>query len=259
MAANRSTARKRAAARRRKPSARTHPARRVKLPKGGPLHARRGTWLMLRVVVPMIDDRRDTIRSRKDAAILRLSHEGCPKCGGKGQIHTKGKNGEFTGSKPCPANPTKQKVSKWAVHKAARFGPDKSAGLCGYSCPCGKQVKPRFRDPKEATKALRTHERQKHGGKTVGGRYTIQDAKSTPSMPAQQQTQPAASKVVPNSGMSDKQWIAQNKGMDPAKAKAKGYCWKCSGEGKIHAAFGDEQILVVCPDCQGNGKAKAAT
>jgi hypothetical protein len=204
----------------------------------------------------MIDDRRDVVRSRKDAAILRLSHEGCPKCGGKGQIHTKGKNGEFTGSKPCPATPTKQKVSKWAVQKAARFGPDKAAGLNGWTCPCGKSAKPRYRDPKEATKALRTHERQKHGGKSVGGRYTVQDVANTPQPPKQRQPMP--SKVVTNSGMSGKQWIAQNSGMDPRKAEAKGLCWMCGGNGKLHGDFGGEQTITACPECSGNGKAKAA-
>lgn len=254
MAATSSTARKRATARRRKPA--RHPASRVKIPKGGPLHARVATWAVLRIGVKMAEHR-DVIRSRKDAAILRLSHEGCQKCGGKGQIHTKGKDGAFTGSKPCPVAPAKQKVSTWAVRKAARFGPDKDAGLIGWTCPCGKQVKPRFRDPKEATKALRTHERQKHGGKTVGGSWTVKDT-TAPSVPAQKKAAAPVSKVVANSGKTDKQWISQNSGMDPSKAEAKGLCWTCGGNGKLHGAHGGEQTVTVCPECSGTGKAKAA-
>lgn len=131
-------------------------------------------------VVTRFADHQDVVRSRKDAAILRATHQGCPKCGGNGQIFTKGKNGEFTGSKPCPAPATTQKVSRWAIYKASRFGADKNTGLIGWACPCGKKEKPRYRDAREATKALRTHERQKHGGKTVGGAWYAQTADGTP-------------------------------------------------------------------------------
>ena len=255
MAANTSTARKRAAARRRKPSVRNHPAKRVKIPKGGPLHARMAAKLMLHVAAHL-DTHGDVVRSRKDAAILRATHEGCPTCHGNGQIFTKGKNGEFTGSKPCPAKPTKEKVSKWAVYKASRFGADKSTGLIGWSCPCGKKEKPRYRDAKEATKALRTHERAKHGGKTVGGTWYAQANEGAAQPPKQRQPMP--SKVVPNSGMSDKQWEKQNSSLGPDEARAKGLCWHCGGNGKLHSAFGGQQIVTVCPECQGRGKAKAA-
>jgi hypothetical protein len=184
MAAKSPTARKRAAARR-KPARRRHPATRVKIPRRGPLHARLSTWLVLRVIVPAVADRRDVIRSRKDAAILRATHQGCPTCKGNGQIFTKGKSGEFTGSKPCTAKPTKEKVSRWEINRAARMGGDKRTGLVGWSCPCGKKEKPRFRDAKEATKALRTHEKTKHGGASVGGTWYAQQTAAAAMAPSQ--------------------------------------------------------------------------
>jgi hypothetical protein len=254
MAAKSSTARKRAAARRRTtaPAGRAHAqARRIKVPRRGPLHARVGAWMALRVITRFADHQ-DVVRSRKDAAILRATHKGCPKCGGNGQIFTKGKNGEFTGSKPCPAPATRPTVSRWEIQRAAR-GVDKNTGLIGWACPCGKKTKPRYRDAKEATKALRTHERQKHGGKSVGGAWYAQ-ANDTATQPAAKTA--AVSKVVTNSGMTDKQWIKQNKGMPVDKAIAAGKCWKCSGDGKLHAVFGNEQLLVVCPECQGRGSAQ---
>jgi len=159
MPAKRTPARRTTPARRRKPAARSrarkHPARRVKIPRGGPVHARLGSWLALRVIVPMVADRRTVMQSRKDAAILRATHEGCPTCHGNGQIFTKGKDGSFTGSKPCPAKPTKEKVSRAEINRAARLGANKRTGLVGWSCPCGKKEKPRYRDAKTATAALR--------------------------------------------------------------------------------------------------------
>ncbi|MEV7364267.1 hypothetical protein [Streptomyces sp. NPDC091299] len=252
MAANTSTARRRAAARRRTTASRKHPGSRVKIPKGGPLHARMAAWAVLRIGVKFADHR-DVIRSRKDAAILRATHQGCPKCGGNGQIFTKGKNGEFSGSKPCPAKPTRETVSRWEINKAAR-SIEKNTGLIGWSCPCGKKEKPRYRDAKSATAALRTHERAKHGGTTVGGTWYAQTAQ--PAVPAQGKAQPAVSKVVTDSGMTDQQWIKQNKGMSPGKAVSQGLCWKCAGNGKLHGAHGGQQIVVVCDECQGNGKAR---
>ena len=145
-------------------------------------------------------------------------------------------------------------MSRWEINKAAR-SIDRNTGLIGWACPCGKKQKPRYRDAKEATKALRTHERQKHGGKSVGGAWYAQTTGATP-QPGQQPAEPVPSKVVTDSGKSDKQWIAQNKGMPVGKAIAVGKCWKCSGDGKLHAVFGDEQILVVCPVCRGNGAAQ---
>jgi hypothetical protein len=253
MAAKTSTARKRAAARRRKPATRKHPASRVKIPRSGPIHARLGAWMALRVVTRFADHQ-DVLRSRKDAAILRATHQGCPKCHGNGQIFTKGKDGSFTGSKPCPAPATKQKVSRWEINRAARMGADKNTGLVGWACPCGKKEKPRYRDAKEATKALRTHERQKHGGKSVGGAWYAQANEAA----AQPKQQPAVSKVVADSGMTDQQWIKQNKKMHPGEAISQGLCWMCAGNGKLHGAFGGEQIIAVCPTCTGTGKAPAA-
>lgn len=252
MPAKRTPARRTTSAKRQRTSARKHPARRVKIPRSGPIHARLGSWLVLRVVVPMVDTHSDTVRSRRDAAILRETHEGCPTCKGNGQIFTKGKDGSFTGSKPCPAKPTKTKVSKWAVYKASRFGSNRNTGLVGWSCPCGKKEKPRYRDAREATKALRSHERQKHGGKTVGGAWYAQAA-NVPTQPAKQQA--PQTKVVTNSGLTDQQWIKQNKPMAPTKAIAKGQCWQCAGNGKLYSAHGGQQLIVVCNECRGNGKA----
>jgi hypothetical protein len=249
-----------APARRRKPAARTsarkHPARRVKIPRTGPIHARI-TARMVLFAVSKFDTHDDVVRSRKDAAILRATHQGCPKCKGNGQIFTKGKNGEFTGSKPCPAPATKQRVSRWEIYKASRFGPDKNTGLVGWACPCGKKEKPRYRDAKEATKALRTHERNKHGGKSVGGAWYAQTTAAAAEQPQQQAAVP--SKTVTDSGMTDEQWIKQNKKIHPGKAIAQGVCWMCGGNGKLHGAFGGEQILAVCPECQGSGKPAKAT
>jgi len=246
--AKRKPARRTTPAKRRKPSARNHPARRVKIPRKGPLHHQIGARMVL-FAVSHLDTRGDTVRSRKDAAILRATHKGCTTCQGNGQIFTKGKDGSFTGSKPCPAKPTKERVSRLEVWKASRFGADKNTGLVGWACPCGKKEKPRYRDAKEATKALRTHERQKHGGKSVGGAWYAQATEG-----AKQAAEPMPSKVVTDSGMTDDQWIGQNKKMHPGKAIAAGKCWMCAGDGKIHSAFGNKQLLVVCPECKGSGK-----
>lgn len=182
--ARRRPARGKAPARRRITTRRKHPARRVKIPRKGPLHVRLSAWLVLRVIVPMVDTHHDDIRSRKDAAILRATHEGCTRCHGNGQIFTQGKDGSFTGSKPCPAAPTKAKVSKWEVNKAARVGGGKRTGLVGWSCPCGKREKPRYRDAKAATAALRVHEKQKHGGQSVGGTWYAQQTEAAALAPS---------------------------------------------------------------------------
>lgn len=192
MPAKRQPARRKPAARRRTPARRKHPARRVKIPRGGPIHARLGTWLVLRVIVPMVADRRSVMQSRKDAAILRATHEGCPTCHGNGQIFTKGKDGSFTGSKPCPAKPTKEKVSRAEINRAARMGADKRTGLVGWTCPCGKKEKPRYRDAKTATAALRAHEKAKHGGKSVGGTWYAQQTEAAALAPSQPTPAPKA-------------------------------------------------------------------
>ncbi|WP_328903270.1 hypothetical protein OHR86_28115 [Streptomyces sp. NBC_00441] len=175
MPAKTTTATRKPAARRRKPVPRARVGKGLKVPKTVPLPARMGMWLALQAASQM-DAHKSVVMSRKDAAILRMTHEGCPTCNGNGQIFTKGKDGSFTGSKPCPAKPTKQKVGRLKVAMAARFSPDKRTGLVGWTCPCGKKEKPKFRDAKEATKALREHERKKHGGKTVGGAWYGQAA-----------------------------------------------------------------------------------
>ena len=268
MPAKRQPARRTAPARRRKPAARTsarkHPARRVKIPKGGPIHARIGAKMVL-FAVSKLGDHDDVIRSRKDAAILRATHEGCPTCKGNGQIFTKGKDGSFTGSKPCPAKPTKEKVGRWEVYKASRFGADKNTGLVGWACPCGKKEKPRFRDAKEATRALRAHEKKSHGGKTVGGAWYAQATDGAAGQLPQRPEAKAASqaglpvtKVVTDSGMTDDQWIKQNKPMPVGKAISQGLCWQCAGAGKLYSAFGGQQLIVVCTECGGNGKARTA-
>ncbi len=256
MAAKRpSTTRKRAAARR-KPARRRHPATRVRIPRRGPLHARIGSWLVLRVIVPAVDTHQDVVRSRKDAAILKLTHEGCPTCKGNGQIYTKNKKtGEFTGAKACPAKPTRERVSKWAVYKASRFGPEKSTGLIGWSCPCGKKEKPRYRDAKDATRALRAHEKTKHGGKTVGGTWYAQVPKNAATVPAP--VQPTVSKVNTNLPMSDADWEKQNKPPSAAVAKKRGLCKFCT-DGALYTAAAGVQRTVICGVCTGTGKATTA-
>jgi len=242
-------------ARRRKPSARKHPASRVKMPRGGPLHAQIAGRMVL-FAVSKLDTHGDTVRSRKDAAILRATHQGCTTCKGNGQIFTKGKDGSFTGSKPCPAKPTKERVSRWDVYKASRFGADKNTGLVGWACPCGKKEKPRYRDAKAATAALRTHERQKHGGTTVGGAWYAQTAAGAPA-PAQQPAAPVT-KVNTSKTMTDQAWEKQNKPPSAAKAARDGLCRWCTN-GALYSAFGGQQITAVCGICHGTGKSPVKT
>jgi hypothetical protein len=241
--------------RRRTTTTRKKTTSRVRVPRSGPLHAQIGARMAI-FAAKRLQSHDDVIRSRKDAAILRATHEGCAQCGGNGQIFTKGKSGEFTGSKPCPASPTKTKVSKWAVYKSSRFGADKRSGLVGCSCPCGWKQKPRYRDAKEATRALRAHEKQKHGAKSVGGTWYAQ----TPAGAAPATTVPAqstVSKVNTHLPMSDADWEKQNKPVSPATAKKRGICWCCT-DGALYTAFGGEQRTVVCGVCKGTGKATAA-
>jgi len=113
-------------------------------------------------------------RSRRDAAILRATHAGCDKCGGVGVIYKRKKDGSYAGSKTCTAKPKTMRPSRVQVAVTARFGPDKTSGLCGWRCPCHKSEKPRYRTSKEATAALRAHEKKKHGGQSVGGTWYLQ-------------------------------------------------------------------------------------
>ena len=274
MPAKRQPARKRTTAARRTTSRGKHPAARVKVPRSGPIHAQIGARMVL-FAISKLDTHGDTVQSRKDAAILRATHEGCPTCHGNGQVFTKGKDGSFTGSKPCPAKPTKQRVSKWAVYKASRFGVDKNTGLVGWACPCGKKEKPRYRDAKEATKALRTHERNKHGGKSVGGAWYAQatpgaiqtepEQKATPaqktapkrtSRPKLPEVHAGNSPYDPNdprmehrrkpvssnpheknqhSGLTDAEWITQDKDREALP----GECQRCKGTSMVFALNAD--------------------
>lgn len=250
------------AARKRRPATRTPVTRRP------PRHNSRAhrvaawfaTWLARHAA-----KHRDHARTRRDAAILRQTHANCTLCHGTGTIFTKGKNGEFTGSKPCTAKPATISVSKTQVALASRFGVDKHSGLIGWTCPCGKKEKPRYRDAKTATAALRTHERLKHGGVTVGGTWYAQlpegakavTASSTPSKP--QPKREPVSKIVTDSGMTDQEWILQNTKLSPTAAERRGACWQCAGQGKLHFAFGGEQGVAVCNECGGTGKAKTTT
>lgn len=174
------TARKRTTARRKKLGARK-PIMRT--PKGGSPIDRLGAWMAIRIATHA-QEHMATTMSRKDAAILRITHEGCKTCHGNGQLFTKGKDGSFTGSKPCPAKPQTQKVSRLRVAMAARFSADRATGLIGWTCPCGNKEKPRYRDAKEATKALRTHERKRHGAKSVGGTWYAQTTEAAALQPS---------------------------------------------------------------------------
>lgn len=113
-------------------------------------------------------------RSRRDAAILRATHAGCSKCGGAGVIYKRKKDGSYAGSKTCPAKPQTLKPSRVQVAVTSRFGPDKTSGLCGWRCPCRKSEKPRYRNSREATAALRAHEKKRHGGQSIGGTWFLQ-------------------------------------------------------------------------------------
>lgn len=225
--------------------------------RGGTWYHRAAARLAL-IIISHAEKHRTLVRTRKDAAILRATHAGCAKCNGTGTLYTRGTDGEFTGSKPCPATPQTMKVSRHAIARQARFGVDKSSGLIGWRCPCGKNEKPRYRDAKEATKAIRTHERIKHGGQTVGARWYAQLPEGAkPAAAITPKPAPAVapvSKTVTDSGLTDQQWEKKNKAMPVDKATAKGVCWCCT-DGVIYTAFGGVQRVVVCGECHGSGKA----
>lgn len=243
----------------RKPVARKQLARR---PRGGSRAQKLATWLAL-FIAKQAEGHRAVVRTRKDAAILRTTHAGCATCHGTGTIYTKGKDGNFTGSKPCTAKPKTMNVSKVAIARQARFGPDKTSGLIGWRCPCGKNEKPRYRDAKTASAAIKTHNRKAHGGVSVGGTWYAQLPEFA--KPADQKGKPSVSKpqpvtkTVPKSGMTDQQWEKQNKSLSPAAAERKGLCWQCAGNGVLYSAFGGEQIVTTCSECTGTGKAKTTT
>jgi hypothetical protein len=254
MAAKKPPARKRTAVRRKKTAPRKSVTRK---PARGGFWQRRAVQASL-AIAKHGEKHTATVTSRKDAAILRMTHEGCTVCKGNGQIFTKAKDGSFSGSKPCTAKPTKAKAGRMKVALAARFGPDKSSGLIGWTCPCGKKEKPRFRDAKVATKALRTHERQKHGGQTVGGAWYAQVAEGA--QPAATPTKTAApvTKTDTHTTMTDTEWEKQNTPLTPKAAEKKGLCWCCGGNGALYSAHGGERITTACPPCRGTGKPSAA-
>lgn len=220
-AQKRPTARKRTAARRKKTTtART----RTRTPKTGSPLQRLGAWAAIRVAEHH-ERHTATTMSRKDAAILRLTHQGCQTCHGNGQIFTKGKDGAFTGSKPCPAKPKTQKVSRFKVAMAARFATDRSAGLIGWTCPCGSKEKPRYRDAKLATKALRAHEAKRHGGQTVGGAWYAE-------VTEQAALQPSATPTPTKETAVKKHSLDTPEGNLAAAARADKYAEEARAEGK---------------------------
>lgn len=249
MAAKKTPARRTNATRPRKAAARKPVARK---PRRGGLQ-QRAALALATGLASQFEKHGQTVMSRKDAAILRETHQGCTTCHGNGQVYTQGKDGSFTGSKPCPAKPMKAKASRLKVALAARFGADRSTGLLGWTCPCGTKEKPRFRDAKDATKALRTHERKKHGGKTVGGAWYAQiaEGKEPLALPKQTPVSKPNSAPVP---MTDEEWEKQNIPLSPAAARKKGVCWCCGGKGALYSAFGGQQLTTVCGICHGHGK-----
>lgn len=65
-----------------------------------------------------------------------------------------------------------------------------------------------------------------------------------------------ASRTVTNSGMTDRQWEAQNSRLGPSAAEKRGLCWACGGKKVLYTAFGNVQRIVDCNECRGTGKAK---
>ncbi|MFL3869224.1 hypothetical protein LT966_21735 [Streptomyces griseobrunneus] len=256
MPAKPTTATRKPPARRRKPVPRARIGKGLKVPKTVPLHARLGMRMAL-IAASQMDAHKTTVMTRKDAAILRMTHEGCPTCHGNGQIFTKGKDGAFTGSKPCPAKPTKAKAGRVKVALAARFSPDKRTGLVGWTCPCGKKEKPRFRDAKEATKALRDHEKKRHGGKSVGGAWYGQGVDQPATAPKPVTAGEPVTKTDTTSSMTDEEWEAQNTPLGQKAAANRGVCFCCGGKGALYSARNSQHTTTVCPICTGTGKHRA--
>jgi hypothetical protein len=65
-----------------------------------------------------------------------------------------------------------------------------------------------------------------------------------------------ASRTVTDSGMTDRQWEAQNSRLGPSAAEKRGLCWACGGHKVFYTAFGSVQRIVDCNECRGTGKAK---
>ncbi|WP_435285212.1 hypothetical protein [Streptomyces bacillaris] len=242
-------------ARRRKPVPRARIGKGLTVPKTVPLHARLGMRMAL-IAAAQMDAHKTTVMTRKDAAILRMTHEGCPTCKGNGQIFTKGKDGAFTGSKPCPAKPTKAKAGRVKVALAARFSPDKRTGLVGWTCPCGKKEKPKFPDAKAATKALREHEKKKHG-RSLGGAWYGQAVDHPATAPKPVTAGEPVTKTDTTSSMTDEEWEAQNTPLGQKAAANRGVCFCCGGKGALYSARNSQHITTVCPICTGTGKHRA--
>lgn len=166
MAAKRATAKKRAAKRRSTAAKRPVP-RRGSL--AGRVARRTGAWAARRHAKG-----REDRRARTDAAILRRTHAGCATCKGTGTITKRKKDGSWAGSKSCPEKPVTRSVPRLAVAVEARYGQDRRSGLYGYSCPCRRPVRAQWRTAREATKALRLHEKKRHAGSSIGGTWFVQ-------------------------------------------------------------------------------------
>lgn len=63
-----------------------------------------------------------------------------------------------------------------------------------------------------------------------------------------------ASRTVTDSGMTDRQWEAQNSRLSPASAAKRGLCWQCAGNKVLYTAFGGVHRIVDCDKCSGTGK-----
>ncbi|MFE0974304.1 hypothetical protein [Streptomyces rochei] len=56
--------------------------------------------------------------------------------------------------------------------------------------------------------------------------------------------------------MTDQEWEAQNSGLSPRQAAARGLCGCCGGKAVLYTAFGGVQRKVPCPEKCRNGKAR---
>lgn len=173
MAAKTVSTRKKPAARRTTaPARKTLTAKRAKARSkslAGRIARRAGTW-----AARAHARRRADRRARRDAAILRHTHAGCGTCGGAGRITQRKKDGSYAGSKSCPAKPKKVKASRTRVAIESRYGQDRRSGLHGWSCPCGRKSKPHCRTARDAIRELKTHEKRRHDGESLGGAWYLQ-------------------------------------------------------------------------------------
>lgn len=138
---------------------------------------------------------KETLRSRKDAAILRTTHEGCTTCHGTGVIYTRAKDGSYSGSKSCPAKVSNQPVSRWQIAKQARWGRNRDTGLFGWRCPCGAKERARYRSIELAGAGIKNHNQRKHGGHSVGAGWVPggeENAAPLPPEMVKESTRPAA-------------------------------------------------------------------